>query len=480
MKIYQLYINGGYQTASSGKVADSLNPMTGEVYARVEQANKLDAKMALDSASKAFETWKNTGPTQRELILLKAADIISQRADELKELLIDESGSTIFKAGYETSHTPNFLRSMAGECRRVTGDTYPSDYPGVKSYSVRRPLGIVLAISPFNLPLLIGVRKVGWAIAAGNCVILKPSEVTPVVGLKIAEIFTEAGLPAGVLNVLPAQGEDLGDVLIADPRVKKVSFTGSTMVGQTIAKTCANYHTKVTLEMGGKNPLIVLNDADIDYAVNTAAFSNFFHQGQVCMSGSRIIVEAGIYDEFVHRLAEKVHGIKYGNPREADVIVGPLIRASQPEFIQEQIDLAVASGAKLLVGGSSEGSVYLPTLLVDVTQKMSIFSTECFGPVASVIKANDHHHAIEIANNSEYGLSASVLTNDLQKSMLMVDSLEAGMVHVNGPSIRDEPVVPFGGVKNSGLGREGGKFSMDEFTEIKWVTIQTGQQQYPF
>lgn len=480
MKQHQLFIDGGYQAATSGKTANSLNPATGEVFACVQQANQADAMLALDSAWQAFETWKKVGPSERELILLKAADIIAEKADELIDLLIDESGATEFKAKYEAHHTPSFLRSMAGECRRVMGETYLSDYPGVKSYSVRQPLGIILSISPFNFPLLIGIRKIGWAIAAGNCVILKPSEVTPVIGLKIAEIFTEAGLPPGVLNVLPAQGKDLGDVLIADPRVKKVTFTGSTKVGQSIAATCAKYHTKVTLELGGKNPLIVLKDADLDYAVNTAAFSNFMHQGQVCMSGSRIIVEAEIYDEFVSRLTDKVREIKYGDPRKPGVVVGPLIRAEQNEFIQEQVDLTVKQGGKLLMGGRYEQNVYLPTLISNVTQEMSIFNTECFGPVACVIKVENDQEAITVANNSEHGLSASVLTNDLQKAMLMVDTLEAGMVHVNGPSIRDEPMVPFGGTKNSGLGREGNKFSMDEFTELKWVTIQLGQQKYPF
>ena len=480
MNEYQLFINGGYQNASSGKLADDLNPWTGEVYAKVQQANKADAAAALDNAQEAFESWKNTGPTERENILLKAADIFSERADELKEILIEEQGATLLKAGYETHHAPTFLRSMAGECRRVKGETYLSDYPGVKSYSIRRPLGIVLAISPFNFPLLLSLRKIGWALASGNCVILKPSEVTPVIGLKIAELLTEAGLPAGVLNVLPAEGKDLGDVLIADPRVKKVTFTGSTRVGRAIAETCAKYGTKITLEMGGKNPLIVLNDADVDYAVNTAAFSNFMNQGQICMTGSRVIVEAEIYDTFVSKFTEKVQQIKYGNPREPGVVVGPLIRSSQTDFIQTQVELAVKEGAKLLVGGSSQDSVYLPTLLAGVTQDMSIFSTECFGPVASVIKANDFDDAIAIANNSEYGLSASILTNDLQKSMAAVELIESGMVHVNGPSVRDEPIVPFGGMKNSGLGREGGQFSIEEFTELKWITVQTGQQKYPF
>lgn len=480
MSEYQLYIGGAYRPAKSGKIIDSINPSTGEVYARVHQADAKDAADVLDVAWEAFRSWKDVGPSAREAIFLKAAQIMEARASELRDILIDEAGSTMLKAGYETTHVAAHTRSIAGECRRVMGETYLSDYPGVQSYCIRQPLGLILAISPFNFPLLLSNRKIGWAIAAGNCVILKPSEVTPVIGLKLGEIYSEAGLPDGVLNVLPGQGADLGDSLIADPRVKKVTFTGSSKVGKSIAITCAQHNTRCTLEMGGKNPLIVLNDADVDYAVNTAAFSNFMHQGQVCMTGSRVIVEAGIYDDFVTRFADKVKGLKCGDPREPGVVVGPLIRGTQTEYIQSQVDAAVADGARLLTGGSYLDNYYQPTVVADVTQDMSIFSNECFGPVASVIRANDHVHALEIANNSVYGLSSAVITNDLQKSMFMIEGLEAGMVHINGPTIRDEPVVPFGGVKDSGSGREGGQFSMHEFTELKWVTIQTGQNKYPF
>lgn len=480
MKNYQLFINGQYQAATSNKNDTICNPYSGEAYATVNLANIADATRAVDAADAAFQHWKNVSPSQREKILLKAADVMEARASELKSILLEEGGSTVLKASHEVIHAPSFLRSMAGECRRVKGETYASDYPGVKSYCIRQPLGVVLAISPFNFPLLLGVRKIGWAIAAGNTVILKPSEATPIITLKLAEIFHEAGLPPGVLNVIPAHGVDLKDSLIMDKRIKKVTFTGSTKVGRSIATSCALHGKPITLEMGGKNPMVVLDDADIDYAVNAAAFSNFMNQGQVCMTGSRVIVEAGIYDRFLSKLTEKVAGIKYGNPKDPSVIVGPLIRSTQPAFIQQQVDEAVDKGAVLAIGGTYEGQVYLPTVLANVTQDMSIFSTECFGPVLSLIKADDYQHALEIANDSEYGLTSAVITNDLQKTMYFIEHLESGMVHINGPTIRDETVVPFGGVKASGMGREGGTFVMDEFTELKWVTIQTGQQKFPF
>jgi acyl-CoA reductase-like NAD-dependent aldehyde dehydrogenase len=480
MHQYQLFINGKYQQASSNKVDNIYNPATGEVYAVVQQANNEDAISAIDSAWDAFLDWRETLPSVKESVLLKAAEVMRARETELIDVLVDEGGSTLLKANYEVKHTASFLCAIAGECRRVMGETYVSDYPGVKSYSIRRPLGVVLAISPFNFPLLLAVRKIGWAMAAGNSVVLKPSEVTPVIALKLAEIFTEAGLPAGVLNVLPAQGKDLGNCLIADPRVKKVTFTGSTAVGKAIAIECAKFNKNVTLEMGGKNPLIILKDADLEYAVNTATFSNFMNQGQVCMTGSRVIVESDIYDDFVEAFSAKVKSLKYGNPRAPGVIVGPLIRATQSQFIQSLVDKAKDEGARIMVGGAFQDSVYLPTVIADVTPSMSVYQTECFGPVACVTRADSYQHAVELANDCEFGLTAAVITNDLQKSLYVVEHIESGMVHVNGPTIRDEPIIPFGGVKNSGSGREGGQFSMNEFTELKWVTIQTGKQLYPF
>lgn len=481
MNEYQLFIDNEYTSSASGVYSDDMNPATGEVYAKVQNAGKDDVEKILASSYKAFQTWKDVAPSAREKLLLNVADLMEERGKELAEVLIDEAGSTLLKAGYETHHTPSFLRSMAGECRRVKGETYLSDYPGVKSYCIRRPLGPVLAVAPFNFPLLLCIRKIGFALAAGNTVILKPSEVTPVIGLKIGELFRDAGFPPGVVNVVPAVGAELGDGLITDPRVRFVTFTGSSKVGWQVGAKAAAHGKRFALELGGKNPIIVLDDADVDYAVNTATFSNFMHQGQICMTGSRVIVEAGIYDEFCKKFEAKVKNVKYGaDPREPGLIVGPLIRPTQAPFIKEQVDAAAKDGARILCGGNYEGNVFEPTIVADVTQKMSIFRTECFGPVASVIKADDWQHALTLANDSDYGLSSAVLTNDLQKAIALSEGIESGACHINGPSVRDEPIIPFGGVKQSGYGREGGHFSIDEVTELKWVTIQTGQNKYPF
>tara|TARA_R110001592_G_scaffold363372_2_gene686298 strand:- start:178767 stop:180209 length:1443 start_codon:yes stop_codon:yes gene_type:complete len=480
MNEYRLFIDGKWVASSSGKKSISYNPYSGDSFAVIHSGSESDINTAIESSHRAFKNWSKSLPQVREDVFINAARIIEESNEELLRILIEESGSTHVKAGFELYMTSSCLKGMAGECRRIGGQTFISESEGVRSYSIRQPLGVVAAISPFNFPLLLAVRKIGWAIAAGNCVVLKPSEVTPVIALKLAEILKHAGLPDGVLNVVPAEAEDIGDSLVGHPKVKKITFTGSTSVGRRIAKKSAGLLKKFTLELGGKNPLIVLKDADVDYAVDVAAFSNFIHQGQVCMTGSRIIVEKELYDEFCAKLTEKVKLLKVGDPRDPEVIIGPLIRPSQIEFIKQLVEQSVASGAKLLIGGESSGNCFHPTVLSDVTPLMPVFCDECFGPVAAVIKAENHEHALELANDSEYGLTAAVITNDLQKSYEIAEALQTGMVHINGPTIRDEAVVPFGGVKDSGFGREGGQFAIEGFTELKWITVQLGQQKFPF
>jgi aldehyde dehydrogenase (NAD+) len=324
------------------------------------------------------------------------------------------------------------------------------------------------------------MKKVALALAAGNTFVLKPSEETPVTGLKIAEIFHEAKLPAGVLNVVPGPAQDVGEVLLSDPRVRMVTFTGSTNVGKKIAVEAAKHLKKYTLEMGGKNPLIVLRDADIDYAVRAACFGIFFHQGQVCMANSRLIVEEPVYDEFCAKVAARAKTYKVGDPHDPHTVIGPLIRRSQCGFIDGQIEDAVAKGAKVLTGGTHQDNFYQPTIVAGVTAGMRIYAEESFGPITSVIKCKSAEEALTIANDTSYGLAAGVITNDMQKAMDLALRIDTGMVHINDTTVADEPHVPFGGIKNSGMGREGGRYSMEEMTELKWVTIQLGQRQFPF
>ncbi len=474
------YIDGSPVSVPSESATQVINPATQQPFASVFLADAALMRRAIDAADKAKAAWGKSLAAERELILQRAADVLEGMRQEVVDILIGEAGSTFGKSQFEVSFTVNMLRAVAGEARRINGDVIPSDVPGLMSFTIRQPLGVVAGIAPFNFPLILATKKVCLALAAGNTFVLKPSEESSLLGLKIAEVFDRAGLPKGVLNVVPGDGRTLGAVLTSDPRVRLISFTGSTRVGRIIAAECAKSGKKVVLELGGKSPLVILKDADLDYAVSTACFGMFIHQGQICMAGSRIIVEAPIYDEFLKRFVAKVKTLQVGDPRDPHTVIGPLIRSSQCSLIDGKVKQAASEGARVLAGGSYEGNFYQPTVVADVTPQMSVFRDELFGPVAAVIKAAGPDHALALANDTAYGLSSAVLTNDLQLALKFALELEAGMVHVNGPTVHDEVTVPFGGVKDSGTGREGGRWSMDELTETKWVTIQMGQRPYPF
>jgi acyl-CoA reductase-like NAD-dependent aldehyde dehydrogenase len=474
------YISGKNLDIPASLLTDVINPANQRPFAKIFMGQAEHMRAAIDAADAAKTAWAATLAAERERLIMRFADELEAARNEMVDLLIDEGGSTFGKAQFEVSFAANLIRSIAGEARRIHGEVFPSDVPGLISMAIRRPLGVVAAISPFNFPVVLSMKKVAFALACGNTVVLKPSEETSLVGLKLAEIMQRSGAPAGILNVVPGDGPTMAQVLYDDPRVKLISFTGSTKVGRIIATECAKRGKRVVLEMGGKSPLIVLKDADLDYAVDTACFGIFIHQGQICMAGSRIIVEAPIYEEFLKRFAAKAATMKVGDPRDPHTVIGPLIRSSQCPMIDKKIKDAVSAGARLLTGGKYEGNFYHPTVVADVTPEMAAFRDELFGPVAAVIKASDADHALALANNSAYGLSSAVLTNNLQLAMRFALELEAGMVHVNGPTIHDEGTVPFGGVKDSGSGREGGRWSTDEMTEVKWVTIQMGKRPYPF
>ena len=474
------YIDGKAIDVPSTALSDVVNPANQRPFAKIFMGQEQHMRAAIDAAEAAKNAWAATLAGQREQLLQRAASELLAATDEMVELLIGEGGSTFGKAHFEVGFAANMLRSIAGEARHVHGDVFPSDVPGLISMAIRRPLGVVAGISPFNFPVILSLKKVAFALAAGNTFVLKPSEETSLVGLKLAEIFERAGLPPGVLNVVPGDGPTLARVLFDDPRVKLISFTGSSAVGRSIATECAKRGKRFVLEMGGKSPLIVLADADVDYAVDTACFGLFIHQGQICMAGSRIIVEAPIYEKFLERFTEKAQKMQVGDPRDPHTVIGPLIRATQCPMIDRKVKEAVAKGARLLTGGKYEGNFYYPTVLADVTPEMAAFRDELFGPVAAVSRAKDTDEALALANNSCYGLSSAVLTNNMQEAMRFAMELEAGMVHLNGPTVHDEGIVPFGGVKDSGSGREGGRWSLEEMTEVKWVTIQMGKRQYPF
>jgi len=347
------------------------------------------------------------------------------------------------------------------------------------SYFSSRALGVIAGISPFNFPFILSTKKVCLALAAGNTFVLKPPNDTPVIALMIAELFEAAGLPKGVLNVVPGKSSVFGDMATSDPRVKMVTFTGSTATGRKLAVKAAEHGKKITLEMGGKSPFVVLKDADIDFAVDTASFGVFMHQGQICMAGTRIVVEESVYDEFCDKLGAKARSLKVGDPREPDTVIGPLITATQCDFVDTLVKDAKDKGANIIAGGNFKGPYYEPTVISDVDNTMKVFYDECFAPVAVICKAKDHEAALAIANDNLYGLSSAVMTNDLDKMMYFAQNLEAGMTHFNHATVYDEPHVPFGGIKDSGFGREGGHYSMEEMTEVKWITI-SGSEGHPY
>jgi aldehyde dehydrogenase (NAD+) len=479
MKTYQMFINGKWVDAASGELMDDLNPYTGEVYARVPKGGLKDADQAMASAYAARGPWSATHPTQRAAIISRAGMILEESRQEFAEVLTGEGGSTFGKAMFEISDAVNLLSTAGADAKRILGETFHTD-PAKLSMTLRKPKGTIVAISPWNFPLILSMYKVAYGLATGNTVILKPASDTPVIGLKIGELFERAGLLPGALNVLTGPGSVLGDALIDDDRCSYVDITGETVTGRHVAQRAAAKLKQYKLELGGKNPLVILADADMDYAVAAAAFGAFLHQGQICIAVGRVIVEQPIVEEFAAKFAKKAASLPAGDPSKPETVIGPLINDEAVRKVDAHVRDAVSKGARLLTGGTYEGRVYRPTVLADVRKGMQVYSEETFGPVAPIIAVKDVKEALVAANDTTYGLSAGVVTQDLEKAIYLAEGLEAGMVHVNDASIDAEASVPFGGIKSSGQGREGGHYSVESMTDVKWVTIQKTKRAYPF
>ncbi len=477
---YQMFINGDW--ASTGATFADYNPATGEVWAEIPDGKREDVKKAISAAADAQSKWAAMPHPQRAGYLLKAADILEKRQTDFANALVEEGGAWIGKGMFESGYTPGILRAAAAAVYQMTGEILPSDH-GKISMVVRQPLGVVTVISPWNFPLLLSSRGIAVALVVGNTVVLKPSEETPVSGgLLIAELFEEAELPPGVFNVVTCSREsvtEVGDELISNPNVKGISFTGSTAVGRQIASQAGLLLKKACVELGGKDALIILDDADMERALNAATFGTFMHQGQICMSVEKIIVDQSIADEFTKRFVEKVKTLNVGDPHEMGNVIGPIINKRQLDKIHGQVTDAIEKGAELLTGGEHDGLFYQPTVLTKITPKMQVYKEETFGLVAPIITVNGVDEAIEVANDSEYGLSAGIITRDEEKGLDVAYRLQTGMAHINDSSVNDEPHVPFGGVKNSGVGRHGGKASVDTFTELRWLTLERGGRHYP-
>jgi len=479
MKRYQMFIGGEWVDAISGATFDDLNPYTGDIYARVPKGDARDADRAMAAAYAARKPWSSTSSFERALIIAKAGHILEESRQEFADVLTAEGGSTFGKCMFEISQTVDLLATAAADGKRILGETFHTD-PRKLSMTLRSPWGTIVAISPWNFPLILSMYKVAYGLATGNTVVFKPASDTPVIGLKIGELFERAGLLPGALNVVTGPGSVLGDALIDDDRCSFVTLTGETETGRYVAQRAAAKLKPYILELGGKNPLIILADADIDYAVNAAAFGAFYHQGQICMSVGRVIVEQPIVEEFAEKLAKKAASLPAGDPSLPETVIGPLINDEQVRKVDSHVKDAVSKGARLLTGGTYEGRVYRPTVLTNVTKEMQVYREETFGPVAPIIAVQDEKEALEIANDTSYGLSSGVITRDLQKAIFLAEGLEAGMVHVGNASIDAEASVPFGGFKESGQGREGGFYSVGLLTQIKWVTFEKAKHHFPF
>jgi acyl-CoA reductase-like NAD-dependent aldehyde dehydrogenase len=469
-----LHIGGEWVEASGGKTFEDTDPFTGEAVASIPAGTREDAKRAIEAAAAAFQEWSQTPPEQRQRIFLKAADILESRAEEIASWLTRETGSTFGFAMFQLHFVPGLFRQAAAIPYMPLGEVIPSD-TGTFAMGIRRPVGVVGAIAPWNAALILSARAIAAPLALGNTVVLKPSEHSPYVGgLVWAEIFGEAGLPEGVLNIVthaPGEAGPIGEELTENPAVPVINFTGSTPTGRKLAEAAGRNLKRVVLELGGSNPLVVLEDADLDYAVDAAAFGAFLHQGQICMSARRIIVEQPIADGFVERLVEKTKALKAGDPKAKDTIIGPLITEDAVATVKKRVDDAVGKGAKVLAGGDADGSVYQATLLSDVPQDSEFAQVETFGPVASIEVVGSPEEAVERANATNYGLSAGIITSDPDRGLALAQQIEAGIVHVNDQPVGDEPQMPFGGVKESGFGRFGGSAVINEFTELRWVTV---------
>ena len=479
-----MLINGLKVSAENGATFERRNPLDGSVATRAPAASPADAVMAADAAAAAFKTWSQTGPSARRALLLKAADALEAKTPQFIEAVGAETGATAMWAGFNVHLAAGMIREAASLTTQISGEVIPSDVPGSLAMGVRQPAGVVLGIAPWNAPVILGVRAIATPLACGNTVIFKGSENCPRTHQLIVEAFVVAGFPPGVVTYITNAPADAGmvvEAIVAHPAVRRVNFTGSTRVGKLIAMTCAKYLKPAVLELGGKAPMVILDDANIEDAVNGAAFGCFANSGQICMSTERLIVDQKIADDFVRKFVAKASALPLGDPRKpVPVVLGSVIGMSTVEHCNALIDDALAKGAKLLCGGKADNTLMPATVLDHVTPAMKIYHEETFGPVKCVVRVNGVEEAVACANDNEYGLSAAVFGGDIARAFIVAQRIDSGICHVNGPTVHDEAQMPFGGVKGSGIGRFGGKAGVAEFTELRWITIQTTPRHYPF
>jgi acyl-CoA reductase-like NAD-dependent aldehyde dehydrogenase len=478
----QLLIAGNWTDASSGDSYEQHFPYTGAAVGTAAAAGRVDAHTAVDAAEAAFAEWSRSAPGMRRTILLKAADLLSERAPEIAGIVTEETGGVFGWGMFNCELAAGMLREAAAQAYGLIGDVIPSDVPGKLAMGIRAPAGVVVAIAPWNAPVILATRAVATPLAYANTVVLKASEICPRTHAAVVQALVDAGLPAGVINLVtnaPRDAADVVDELIAHPATRRINFTGSTRVGRIIAENAGRHLKRVLLELGGKAPMIVLGDADLDRAAAAASFGAFFHQGQICMSTERIVVDRSVAGALAEKLADRARALNVGDPREPDTQIGPLVNEAAVERVTELVRDAVAKGAQALSGGEPDGACYPPTVLAGVTPEMRVYSEESFGPIASLVSVDGPDEAVRVANDTEYGLAAAVFSANVPFALELAQRIESGICHVNDTTGHDEPQMPFGGVKASGFGRFGGRAALEEFTELRWISVQDLPRQYP-
>ncbi len=478
-----LIIDNQEVLSTSGATFERRHPVTDETVTSSAAGNVKDALNAVDSAQTAFQSWRHSSPSERRRILLMAADILEGKTDEFISAMAAEVGASALWAGFNVLAAASLFREAAALATQIQGETIPTDKPGALSMTVRQPVGVILSIVPWNGPVVLAARAIAYPVVCGNSVVFRASEASPRTHQLVAQALVEAGLPPGVLNFVtnaPKDAPEIIDALIAHKAVRRINFTGSTRVGRIIAQKAAGQLKRCLLELGGKSPLVILDDANIDEAVKAAVFGSFLYQGQICMSTERIVVDEKVADEFVEKFAAHAKKLVSGDPRvNPDCVIGPMVASSSGARLNAMIDDAVAKGARIAAGGKADGAVMPATVIDHVKPGMSIYDDETFGPITTVVRVKGVDEAIATANDTSYGLSSGVFGRDVTRALNVAMQIDAGSCHINGATVQNEAQAPFGGTKDSGYGRFDGRAVIDEFTELKWITLEPSVQQYP-
>lgn len=480
----QLLIDNDWVNAQGSATFERRHPVTNVLITEAAAAGIEDARMAADSAHAAYKKWRLSPPSERRRLLLKTADILESKTPKFIETMAAEVGASALWAGFNVHLAANVFREAASLATQIQGETIPTDKPGALSMTVRQSVGVIFSMVPWNGTVVLAARAIAYPIVCGNSVVFRGSEASPKTHALISEALVEAGFPPGVLNYLsnaPQNAPEVVDTLIAHEAVRRINFTGSTRVGRIVAEKAAQQLKRCLLELGGKSPLIVLDDANVDEAVKAAVFGSFLYQGQICMSTERLIVDEKVADEFVAKFAARAKQLNAGDPAaNPQCVIGPMINPSSGMRINDLLQDALDKGAKLVCGGVAEGAVMPATILDHVNAGMKIYDEETFGPITVVVRVKTAADAVSVANDSAYGLSSGVFGRDVNRALAVAMELEYGSVHVNGSTVQNEAQAPYGGTKNSGYGRFDGRAVIDEFTELKWLTIEPQEQQYPF